>query len=209
MTHTFLFVDNTTVYFLKDVLNQKKRHLMNDQIQHFHVPQYKSLSVEKILEFIADLPDIADFLPDDQDLVKTPKQWIVNVCAAVVGEPFKRWVGEQVEERNDHMAEKRSMMIAMDPVMAQKFANSTHISRKFLSAPSSDPQLCLCSRQGHQRQHVEDVQQAAPHHGGDQGRQGGQAQEGAGRGVERPPDPGHAGADSATPREHEDGPAGD
>ena len=106
------------MYFLKDILNQKKRHLLNDQIQHFHVPQYKSLSIEKILEFIVNQPDIADFLPDDIDLAKTPKQWIVNVCAAVVGEPFKQWVGAQVEDRNEAMAEKRDMMIAMDPVMA-------------------------------------------------------------------------------------------
>ena len=36
-----------------------------------------------------------------------------------------------VEDRNQLMAEKRDMMIAMDPVMAQKFASSTHISRNY------------------------------------------------------------------------------
>ena len=113
------------------MLNQKKRHLKNDQIQHFHVPQYKSLTVEKILEFISDIPNIESFLPDDQDLAKTPKQWIINVCAAVINQPFKEWVGEQVEDRNQLMAEKRDMMISMNPVMASKFQNSTHISRKF------------------------------------------------------------------------------
>ena len=77
------------------------------------------------------MPDIESFLPDDQDLPKTPKQWIVNVCAAVVGQPFKEWVSQQVEDRNAEMAEKRDLMISMDPVMAQKFANSTHISRKY------------------------------------------------------------------------------
>ena len=118
MTLSLHVADNTPLYFLKDILNQKKRHLLNDQIQHFHVPQYKSLSVEKILEFIVTQPDIADFLPDDIDLAKTPKQWIVNVCAAVVGEPFKTWVSLQVEDRNEAMAEKREMMIAMDPIMA-------------------------------------------------------------------------------------------
>ena len=100
----FIYTDNTTIYFLKDILNQKKRHLLNDQIQHFHVPQYKSLTVEKILEFICDLPDIASFLPDDIDLPKTPKQWIINVCAAVIGRPFKNWVSQRVEDRNEQMA---------------------------------------------------------------------------------------------------------
>ena len=44
-----------------------------------------------------------------------PKQWIVNVCAAVLGEVFKMWVQEQVEDRNALMAEKKEIMIAMDP----------------------------------------------------------------------------------------------
>ena len=68
-----LHTDNVTIYFLKDICNQHKRHLKNKSIQHLHVPQYKNLSVEKILEFISDIPDIADYLPDDIDLAKTPK----------------------------------------------------------------------------------------------------------------------------------------
>ena len=55
----------------------------------------------------------------------------MNVCAAVVGQPFKMWVHEQVEERNALMAEKREVMIAMDPQMAAKFQASTHVSRKY------------------------------------------------------------------------------
>ena len=75
-------------------------------------------------------PRIDQYLPDHPDIEKVPKQWIVNVCAAVLGDQFKDWVQEQVEDRNAEMAEKRDMMISMDPVMATKFANSTHISRK-------------------------------------------------------------------------------
>jgi len=129
------------VYFLKDVLNRKKRHLKNDDIVNFHVPQYKSLSVEKILEFISDLPDIADYLPDDPDLMKVPKQWIVNVCAAVIGDPFKNWVSEQMEDRNAQMVEKRELMIGMDPDMAQKFYNSTHVSCKSFLFDDADSLL--------------------------------------------------------------------
>ena len=73
------------------------------------------------------------YLPDDIDLPKIPKQWIVNVCAAVLGQEFKDWVGEQVEERNALMAEKKEIMITMDPQMAAKFQSSTHVSRKYRS----------------------------------------------------------------------------
>ena len=37
----------------------------NAKIQTIFVPQYKNLSIERILEFIADKPDILDFMPDD------------------------------------------------------------------------------------------------------------------------------------------------
>ena len=71
------------------------------------------------------------YLPDDIDLPKIPKQWLVNVIAAVVGTHFKQWVAQQVEERNALMCEKNEVMIAMDPDMASRFSASTHVSRKY------------------------------------------------------------------------------
>ena len=61
------------------------------------------------------------YLPDYPDLRNLPKQWICNVCAAVMGHPFKDWVSDQVEDRNAIMAKKKEIMIAMDPQMAAKF----------------------------------------------------------------------------------------
>ena len=85
------------------------------------------------------------YLPDDPDLRKVPKQWIVNVCAAVVGQPFKDWVSDQVEDRNAIMAEKKEIMIAMDPQMAAKFQASSHISRKCLTQLPHSSQFFLSS----------------------------------------------------------------
>ena len=97
-----------------------------------HVPQYKNLSVEKILEYAADKPIVTMYLPDDIDLPKVPKQWLVNIFAVVLGNSFKDWVVQQVQERNALMCEKKEVMIAMDPEMAAKFEASTHVSRKYL-----------------------------------------------------------------------------
>ena len=74
------------------------------------------------MEFVAGQPDIEDYLPDDPDLAKVPKQWIINVCVAVIGQDFKEWVANQIEERNAIMAEKKEVMISMDPMMAAKFS---------------------------------------------------------------------------------------
>ena len=120
-----------TIYFLKDILAQRKAYVNVDDVKTIYVPQYKNLSVEKILAFATSKPRLEHYLPDDIDLPKAPKSWLVNVCAAVLGDVFKGWVVDQVEERNALMADKKEIMIAMDPAMAQKFAASTHVSRKF------------------------------------------------------------------------------
>ena len=106
-------------------------YLHNDDVKTMYVPQYENLTLKKIFQFISPKPKIALYLPDDPDLPKTPKQWIINVCAAVIGQPFKDWVYDQVEERNVLMTKKREMMITMDPMMAQKFQASTHVSCKY------------------------------------------------------------------------------
>ena len=80
------------MYFLKDILACKKAYVPNNKVQTLYVPQYKNLSIERILEFVSEKPNISNFLPDDIDLEKVPKQWIVNVCAVVLGSEFKAWV---------------------------------------------------------------------------------------------------------------------
>ena len=112
-------------------------YLHNDAVKNIHVPQYKGLSLELILAFVGTKPQIDHYLPDEPDIQKVPKQWIVNVCAAVIGADFKHWVQDQIEERNALMAEKKEIMISMDPEMAAKFAASTHVSRKCIF--SSNP----------------------------------------------------------------------
>ena len=94
------------------------------------MPGYENLTLKHIGDFAMKQPDILDYLPDQPDLKKVPKQWIVNVCAAVIGAPFRTWVAEQVNARNEHVKSKKNMMISIDPKMAEKFAQSTHVSCK-------------------------------------------------------------------------------
>ena len=127
----FFDIDNVTIYFLKDIIMRRKAYVHNDDVKTLHVPQYKNLSLERIMDFARGRGRVSQHLPDEVDLPKIPKQWIVNVCTAVLGEDFKEWVQDQVEDRNALMAEKRELMIAMDPQMAAKFAASSHVSSKW------------------------------------------------------------------------------
>ena len=97
------------------MIDTSKRHLTNDQIQTIYVPGYENLTLKHIGAFAMQQPYIMDYMPDECDLKKVPKQWIVNVCAAVLGNEFKDWVSEQIDERNAEMADKRDLMIEMDP----------------------------------------------------------------------------------------------
>ena len=116
-------------------MNRRKKYVRNDAIQTLCVPQYENLTLKHIGAFASQQRDIANYLPDSPDLPKTPKEWIVNVCAAVIGQPFRDWVKVQVEERNAAMCERKEMMIDMDPLMAQKFRASTHVSCKSFHRP--------------------------------------------------------------------------
>ena len=83
----------------KPVLALKKLSLKNDRIKTLHVPQYKNLTLNHIMDFASNHPKVFDFLPDEPDLPKIPKQWIVDICAAVIGVEFRDWVEDCKEER--------------------------------------------------------------------------------------------------------------
>ena len=62
-----------TIYFLKDILGRRKAYLRNDDVKTLHVPQYKNLSIEKMMAFIVRKELVDLYLPDDLDLPKIPK----------------------------------------------------------------------------------------------------------------------------------------
>ena len=95
------------------------------------MPQYDVLTVEKILEFLLEQGEVEHYLPDDVDLEKIPRQWLVNVASVVIGTPFREWVSEQIEIRNAEMANKKGVMIHVDPQILERFHQSSHVSCKY------------------------------------------------------------------------------
>ena len=64
------------------------------------MPQYEGLGIADILDFCGDHGKVLDYLPDDREIRKIPKQWLINLCYSIIGDPFKIWVKEQIEDRN-------------------------------------------------------------------------------------------------------------
>ena len=46
------------------------------------------------MEFVAAQGAVEHYLPDEVDLPKIPKQWIVNICTVVLGDTFRTWVAQ-------------------------------------------------------------------------------------------------------------------
>ena len=131
MSDLFFALANCTIWFLKDIQHQVKKHVLNDQIKTIYVPQYEGLYLRDIENFCQAYPHVGEYLPDAPDIPKTPKPWIVNICAAVIGQPFRDWVAAQAEANNVKMSAKKNDMISMDPAMAAKLMASTHVTRKY------------------------------------------------------------------------------
>ena len=58
------------------------------------------------------------------------REWICNIIATVLKNIFTDWVKQQIEDRNEEMAEKRDMNIELDADIAAAFNASTSVSRK-------------------------------------------------------------------------------
>ena len=71
-----------------------------------------------------------DYLPEEQDWHRLPRQFICNIANTVLGQPFNDWVMQADNDRNQVVAAKQDCMIHMDPDIAKAFAASTSISSK-------------------------------------------------------------------------------
>ena len=124
-------------YFLKDLIAGRKRFLKDHECRHLQVPQYKSLSLDKLALFINGYPEVHWYYPDNQEMRKLPKQWITNVAYAILGDTFSGWVKEQIEERNSKVALKGNLHVELDPEVHAAFMASTAVSRKCLPSIST------------------------------------------------------------------------
>ena len=95
-----------------------------------HVPMYKGLTIDNMLAEGRRSPEVNNYLPDEKDLHRLPRQWLANVIYTLVGEEFQNWVTECIRNRNDHIAEKQNLIVELDPVIAAAFNNSLNISSK-------------------------------------------------------------------------------
>ena len=73
------------------------------------------------------------YLPDQKDIPKLPRQWVVNVLNTVVGRQFSDWVREQIDARNKKLRADHNLNIELDPEIAEAFRASSQVSSKYFT----------------------------------------------------------------------------
>ena len=73
------------------------------------------LTVDKITTWISDKPACHPYYPIWKEMAKLPKQWVVNVAYTTLGNPFKEWIKQAIEDRNEKVTIKKDLNINMDP----------------------------------------------------------------------------------------------
>ena len=121
--------DTVTIYFLKDIVSGTRRAMKGTDIVHLACPQYETLSTEKILDWArTQQSSLGVYLPVEKEIAHLPKQFLVNLIYANLGQAFANWIQQRINERNAEIASKRDMLINVDPIIANAFQGTTHIS---------------------------------------------------------------------------------
>ena len=70
------------------------------------VPQFDGLSIESILERGREHPELEQYLPEERDLERLPRQYIATIVRGLLKEKFDVWVDNVIEDRNDAVKKK-------------------------------------------------------------------------------------------------------
>lgn len=97
-------------------------------IKHLYVPQYETLKIELILEEVKNDKECLSYLPCPKEILKLPKQYLVNLIYSIIGEDFARWVQQRIEDRNVKVTVQKDLMINLDDDLAAAFFNSSSVS---------------------------------------------------------------------------------
>ena len=121
--------ENVTIYHMRDLVSGTKKIIKADGIRALHVPQYETLTIKKILAEAKNVPDIMEKMPDnDTETFKFPKSYVCNICYTVLGENFKECIKEQINIRNEKVANEENLLIDMDKDIANAFYKSNAVS---------------------------------------------------------------------------------
>ena len=87
-------------------------------VKVINVPHFEGLSVEDMLAFAEQYPDVMRAFPIvRKEVEKMPRAYIANVIYTLVGQPFAEFINKRANKRNEKVTKERDL-IDMDPEIA-------------------------------------------------------------------------------------------
>ena len=94
-------VDNVTTWHLRDLTTGIKKPIKGYDVKSMHVPCYEHLAVADFVGLIKEHPFVMMCLPDrEKEMIKMGRQYLINVLYTRLGDKFKKWVDERVDQRH-------------------------------------------------------------------------------------------------------------
>ena len=128
--------ESATVYHYRDLCGLKRRRISQTEMRLITVPHFEGLRVEDMIAFAREAKNgeaMEAFPIVMREVEKLPRPYIANVIYTIVGEPFKDWVNDRVNQRHAKRLEEQDA-IQMDPEIARIFEASNAISGKYYSS---------------------------------------------------------------------------
>ena len=101
---------------MRDLCAGRRRRIQGKDVKHLNVPQYDGLNIKEMLAFGNNFDHVREALPtEEKEVLKLPRQYIINVIYTIVGPPFGNWVNNRVNARHQKVTDDRNMNIELDP----------------------------------------------------------------------------------------------
>ena len=97
-------------------------------VQFMACPAYEGLTITDILKNVGMKNDFRLYMPVLKEILRLPKQFILNTALTICGDGFKQWVRTQIETRNQKVTKEKDLLISIDPEVAQAWQHSTAVS---------------------------------------------------------------------------------
>ena len=112
------------------MIQGEKKFIGNDSVRYLSLPQYEGLGIKEVLQQALGYEVCTNYLPEQEEFRKLPRQWLINLCYTLIGQPFADWAKAIIESRNQRLVEEQKLAIDIDPQILHYFNQSTAVSSK-------------------------------------------------------------------------------
>ena len=102
-----------------------------DNVKFLAAPSYEGLTIHDFLLRANNYPVIKQYLPDENDVHRLPRNFVINLMYSIIGPEVRQFVMHVVEERNQAVLNNQRMALELDQDIREAFERSTSVACKF------------------------------------------------------------------------------